>query len=84
MIKRWSSNFTSTENGGNNQNSYWVLEIPEWHEISDVETSKLVNLIKEASCEQEARLFRMLECSAYYDEEKGYFCGDFSQQSGGH
>ena len=52
-----------------------VFEIPEWYEISDVETSKLVNLIKEASCKQEARLIWMLECSAYCEEEKCYFVG---------
>ena len=61
-----------------------VFEIPEWYEIKDVELRKLLDLIKEASCEQEARLFRMLDCSAFCDEENCYFCGDFSRRSGSH
>ena len=61
-----------------------VFEIPEWYEIKDVELRKLLDLIKEASCEQEARLFRMLDCSAFCDEENCYFCRDFSRHSGSH
>ena len=61
-----------------------VFEIPEWYEIKDVELRKLLDLTKEGSCEQEARLFRMLDCSAFCDEENCYFCGDFSRHSGNH
>ena len=59
-----------------------VFEIPEWYDISDVELRK--DLIKETSCAQETRLFRMLDCSAFCDEENCYFCGDCSRGCGSH
>ena len=58
-----------------------MFEIPEWYDISDVELRKLLDLVKEASC---ARLFRLLDCSTFCDEENCYFCGDFSHRSGSH
>ena len=61
-----------------------VFEIPEWYDISDAELRKLLDLVKEASCAQEARLFRLLDYSAFCDEENCYLHGDFSRRSGSH
>ncbi|MEW8544942.1 MAG: hypothetical protein AB2693_15560 [Candidatus Thiodiazotropha sp.] len=58
-----------------------VFDIPKWYgpHMSKEEEQKLFRLIQEASCPQEARLFRKLDCSAFCVEEKCYFCGDFEK-----
>lgn len=57
-----------------------IFRIPVWYEMSDFEQEKLYKYIKEASCPQEARLYRMLDCSAFCVEEKCFFCGEFARR----
>ena len=56
-----------------------VFQIPSWYGeiISKQEKKKLWNCIMEASNAKEARLFRVLDCSAFCIEKKCYFCGEF-------
>lgn len=57
-----------------------VFEIPSWYGkvMSQEEKTKLWNCIKEATCVEDARLNRVLDCSAYCVEEKCFFCGSFA------
>lgn len=57
-----------------------VFEIPDLYQMPKGEKDKLYSYVIEATCAQEARLFRMLDCSAYCVEEQCFFCGNFSQQ----
>lgn len=54
-----------------------VFHIPDWYEFSDFELRKLYSYIKEASCPQEARLFRILDCSAFCYEDKCFSVVNF-------
>ena len=53
-----------------------VFGIPESYEMSEFERKKLYNYVQEARSAQEARLFRILDCSAFCNEDKCYFCGE--------
>ena len=50
------------------------FQIPKWYgpSISKEEEQRLFNLIQEASYPHEARMYRILECSAFCVEEKCY------------
>ena len=54
-----------------------VFDIPKWYGkiMSKCEEEKLSKLIRESSCHADARLHRMLDCSAFCIEDKCYFCG---------
>ena len=58
-----------------------VFEIPDWYLMSEREKDKLYSYVREAACVQEARLFRMLDCSAYCVEELCFLCGNFAQHN---
>lgn len=58
-----------------------VFNIPDWYVMCESEKEKLFRYIQEANCAQEARLFRILDCSAFCVEEKCFFCGGFAKQS---
>ena len=51
-----------------------IFAIPEWYPMSDSELKKLVQNITEATCPQEARLYRILDCSAYCNGKDCFFC----------
>ena len=53
-----------------------IFDKPEWYEqlMTKEEERKLLGYVMEASCVMEARLFRLLDCSAYCVESKCFFC----------
>lgn len=55
-----------------------VYDIPDWYILSKEEESKLIGYLTEATCFQEARFFRFLDCSAFCVESQCFFCGDHS------
>ena len=57
------------------------FHFPEWYRMTQTEVDKLFSYILEASCAEEARLFRKLDCSAFCRELLCYFCGKFSPPS---
>ena len=59
-----------------------IFKIPKWYGkiMSKFEEEKLFKLIEEASCAADARLYRMLDCSAFCNERRCYFCGNFEKK----
>lgn len=53
-----------------------VFGIPDRYVMSDIEEEKLFQLVCEASTRREARLYRMLDCSAFCREKLCYFCSN--------
>ena len=48
--------------------------------MTKLEEDKLFKLIEEAYCAADARLYRIMECSAFCVESKGCFCGGFEKR----
>ena len=53
-----------------------IFDIPAWYEhmMSSEEEKKLIKYVMEASCVMEARLYRILDCSAFCMEKFCFFC----------
>ena len=51
-----------------------VFVIPTTYEFSKTERERLYQYIQEASCHEEARLYRKLDCSAFCRIKYCYFC----------
>ena len=50
-----------------------VFGIPEWYLLTEKEEDKLFKYIIKTRNEDEARLFRAMDCSAYCDEQFCFF-----------
>ena len=62
-----------------------VFRIPEWYLMTEKEENKLFKYIMDTQGnENQARLFRAMDCSAFCDEQYCYFCaaswGDIQRQ----
>ena len=57
-----------------------VFNIPTWYKFSDSELKKLYSYVKEASSIEEAQWFRFLDCAAFCNEDKCFFCGEGARQ----
>ena len=53
-----------------------VFKLPIWYIPSDTEIARLMSYIRSENSEDEARLARILDCSACCDEDDCYFCGE--------
>ena len=51
-----------------------VFKIPEWYVMSEKEEKKIYKYICETSNHDEARLFRLMDCSTCCDESFCFFC----------
>ena len=54
-----------------------VFGIPEWYLLSEKEENKLFKYIINTRNEDEARLFRAMDCSAFCEEQFCYFCATY-------
>lgn len=61
-----------------------VFKIPVWFAriMSKSDEQKLFSLIQKASCDANARLYRILDSSTFCVESKCYFFGDFEKRIG--
>lgn len=54
-----------------------VFGIPEWYLLSEREENKLFKYIITTRNEDQARLFRAMDCSAFCDEQFCFFCAAY-------
>ena len=56
--------------------AFWI---PEWYVMSKREEDKLRKYIRDTRSQDEARMFRIMDCSAFCDERFCYFCASYEK-----
>ena len=56
-----------------------IFGIPRWYKMSRKEETKLFGYLLDSANVFEALMCRILDCSAFCDEDSCFFCGESSQ-----